>query len=388
MTRDSLPIPLLDALQNHSLALFIGSDLPEATTGLPSRSDLARGLARQSGLDETLSLAEVAQRVSLAGNRFGFTNYLRNALETAGKPKKQFHTEVARLAQFGKLSTIITTACDNLLETTFQQMGIPLDKVVVGNDIGFTTPERPLLIKLYGEVQRPDTLIVTEQDHYALLRDREREALVDEVRQVFRRKTILFLGYHLSDPDFRFLFDQVAESRFARIAYAAWSGASQDVISMWRDRGIIILDKEPLVLLTDLAAGLASATPSTLNPIAVPTPPVKESDTPGFHPSTISSDLYKRIRQTLLDCGPFESDRQLRAIFAHPNLHPWRNKLPQANSQEERVDLFLDQLLEECTAGSERLIAVFLRILSERLDPAMACHHRLAELAHEIEQLS
>jgi hypothetical protein len=63
------------------------------------------------------------------------------------------------------------------------------------------------------------------------------ERLLDEVRQAFRRNTVLFLGYNLADPDFRFLFDQVAESRFARTAYAVWPGLPEADVRMWQDGG-------------------------------------------------------------------------------------------------------------------------------------------------------
>lgn len=46
-------------------ALFLGADLPAAVTGLPSRADLARALARRHGLDESLPLSEAAQCVGL-----------------------------------------------------------------------------------------------------------------------------------------------------------------------------------------------------------------------------------------------------------------------------------------------------------------------------------
>ena len=75
----------------------------------------------------------------------------------------------------------------------------------------------------------------------------------DEVRRAFKRNTILFYGYNLSDPDFKFLFDQIAESQFARLAYAVWPGLSEIDVRMWRDRGIVILKDDPLGV---MSAGL------------------------------------------------------------------------------------------------------------------------------------
>jgi hypothetical protein len=242
---------IVQQLQQHCLALFIGADLPRDVTGLPSRADLARELARRkelAGQDGTLpySLAEVAQRVSQAGNRWEFTDFVRNALDTTGRAPQPFHQRIATLVKGYRIETLITTAYNNLLELAFQQTGVGFNRVVRGSDVNFIKPDRPTLIKLYGDAGQPDTLVVTDRDHSDLLRDRDREPLLDEVRRVLRLNTVLFIGYNLADPDFRFLFDQVAESRFARIAYAVWPGLPETDVRMWRDRGIVILDVDPL----------------------------------------------------------------------------------------------------------------------------------------------
>jgi hypothetical protein len=242
---------LAEALQRRTLALFLGADLPREVTGLPSRADLARDLARRKGLDESLSLAEVAQRVSQAGNRWEFTDFIRNALDTAGRSPQPFHQGIVALVQEYRIETLITTAYDNLLELAFQQAGVGLNRVVRGGDVGFINPDRPTLFRLYGDAQQPDTLVVTDRDHSDLLRDRDKEPLLEEVRRAFRHNTVLFLGYNLADPDFRFLFDQVAASRFARTAYAVWPGLPEVDVRMWRDRGIVILDTDPLGILSE-----------------------------------------------------------------------------------------------------------------------------------------
>jgi hypothetical protein len=250
----SIPPELIEHLNRGDCVLFLGADLPREMTSLPSRADLARDMARRYRLDESLSLAEVAQRVSQAGNRFEFTEFIRNALDTAGKSPSAFHQGIVALVKEHGISTIITTAYDNLLEVAFQQAGVGLNRVVRGSDVSFIRPDRPTLIKLYGDAQQPDTLVVTDRDHALLLRDRDKEDVIDEVRRAFKRNTILFYGYNLSDLDFKFLFDQIAESKFARLAYAVWPPKVPEAdVRMWRDRGIVILKDDPLGV---MSAGL------------------------------------------------------------------------------------------------------------------------------------
>jgi hypothetical protein len=265
MTTLHLP-ELAEALGRCTLALFIGADLPQEVTGLPSRADLARELARRKGLDGDLSLAEVAQRVGQAGNRWEFTDFIRNALDTIGMTPGPFHQRVAGLVKEHQIETLITTAYDNLLELAFRGVGIGLNRVVRGGDVNFISPDRPTLFKLYGDAQQPDTLVVTDRDHSELLRDRDKEALLAEVQRTFRRNTLLFLGYNLADPDFRFLFDQIAESRFARTAYAVWPGLSEVDEQMWRDRGIVILDTDPFGILDELSGAPQAPAPPTTSP--------------------------------------------------------------------------------------------------------------------------
>ncbi len=77
---------LLDEAQRRRLTLFIGPDMPQAVTGLPSAGDLAAGLAKHlgvSGLDANPALADVAQ----AAGRMRFRDtlqFLMDRLDATG----------------------------------------------------------------------------------------------------------------------------------------------------------------------------------------------------------------------------------------------------------------------------------------------------------------
>lgn len=96
-------------------------------------------------------------------------------------------------------------------------------------------------------------------------------------------------------------------------------------------------------------------------------------------------DLIAPLRQALLDCGPFDDDRQLRAVFSHPRLRPWRDQLPQANTMRDRVDYTLDFLLERQASDGANVLVILLQVLRERANPGDACHHRLDQLAQKLE---
>lgn len=326
---------LVESLHRNTFTLFIGADLPCDVTGLPSRADLARELARHKGLDESLSLADVAQRVSQAGNRWEFTAFIRDALDTAGKSPQPFHQRIVALVQERQIETLITTAYDNLLELTFQEADLGINRVVRGSDVHFINPVRPTLIKLYGDAQQPDTLVVTDRDHSDLLRDREREPLVDEVRRAFRRNTVLFLGYNLSDPDFRFLFDQIAESRFARLAYAVWPGLPQTDVRMWRDRGIAIMDADPLGVLTELPAKPRPMGSQVLPP---------------------SDHAIESLKSSVASGGP----SQVFSPIADHLVYDFVEHFPEATVVKQMDDPQIRvQILDPCVCGGESKRAIF-----------------------------
>jgi hypothetical protein len=242
---------LVEALKNRTLILFVGTDLPETITGLPSRAELARGLAERHRLDVSPSLAQVAQRVSRAGNRFDFTDYLRRELDTAGIPIPSFYRNLAAFAQAHDVPAIITTAYHNQLEHALRETSVPFDRIVRGSDVAFARPNRLALIKLYGDVQMPDTLVVTEDDHFGLERNRDKENVLDEVRGLLKKQTVLFLGYNLADPDFNLLWREVLDrmGRFVRTAHAVWPNLPEEEQRVWRDRSIRVLESDPWGLL-------------------------------------------------------------------------------------------------------------------------------------------
>jgi hypothetical protein len=134
----------------------------------------------------------------------------------------------------------------------------------------------------------------------------------------------------------------------------------------------------------DLSALEGSAIdPTYKTPRQLHIPGVKqEGNVVGIPPT-----MYSQLREALLNCGPFANDDQLSAVFAHPLLSPWRNNVPQAPNPAARADAVVAFLLEKRRADTKKnALVLLLYVLSERLDPADQCHHRLARLAEELEE--
>lgn len=102
--------------------------------------------------------------------------------------------------------------------------------------------------------------------------------------------------------------------------------------------------------------------------------------------SGIPSDLNNRLLVILLDCGPFASDNELRAIFVDARINPWRNRTLEANNPTSRVQVLIDTLHNQYNSSGQNVLALFLYVLSEQRHPEDACHQRLVRLATELER--
>ncbi|NJN11049.1 MAG: hypothetical protein HC815_24925 [Richelia sp. RM1_1_1] len=102
----------------------------------------------------------------------------------------------------------------------------------------------------------------------------------------------------------------------------------------------------------------------------------------------IPPQLLKQLRNVLLECEQFESDRKLRTIFTNEPLRPWRSSLPQADSLNSRVDYLIAFLVNKHRSDTkENSLVLFVRLLSEQIDEADERHQKLADLALELEKV-
>ncbi len=100
----------------------------------------------------------------------------------------------------------------------------------------------------------------------------------------------------------------------------------------------------------------------------------------------IPQNLYIPLRETLVECGSFDNDEQLRAIFAHELLSPWRNQVPEARSVMDRVDVVVSFLIGRRRAETQtNALVLLLLVLRDRTDQHDACYTRLAKLTEALD---
>jgi hypothetical protein len=160
---------------------------------------------------------------------------------------------VARLP----LEAIITTCQDQRLEDALKEAGKAPVTVVADADVPFVGADKVLVLRLFGDVEQPDTLVLTDADSHNL-KTRLR-ALLSVVRYLFVIKTLFFVGHDLNDAVFKDLYAEVAQGlgKYQRRGYALWPGANELDRARWGAKGIELIDAQAGAYLEHLARQLA-----------------------------------------------------------------------------------------------------------------------------------
>ena len=98
----------------------------------------------------------------------------------------------------------------------------------------------------------------------------------------------------------------------------------------------------------------------------------------------ISSEVYQQVRAVLEDCAPMGSNDELRAIFRHPKLKPWRSRLPEAGSLMGRVDAVVAYLSDRYNIDNENALLLLLAVLSAMSEEGDACGSALMQVAERL----
>ena len=100
--------------------------------------------------------------------------------------------------------------------------------------------------------------------------------------------------------------------------------------------------------------------------------------------SGLPAPVLKKLKQTLLDCGPFGSDRALLTVFSDERITPWRNSVPEAYNRRERVDLFVADFLNRRNSAGRSVLVLFLQAVYDQGIEEADCQERLNDVAIEV----
>ena len=197
---------LKKSIKDGSVILFVGAGV-SVTLGLPTWAQLVSKMSIDLGYDERLftqygdSLA-LAEFYEISKGRIG---ELRSWMDSNWNIKKEAIKASTIYESITKLNfpVIYTTNYDHFLETAFDVWEKPYKRVVDVDDfIGLDT-KGTQIVKFHGDTISVESIVLTESSYFKRL---EFESPLDiKLRADMLGKSILFIGYSLSDINIRLL---------------------------------------------------------------------------------------------------------------------------------------------------------------------------------------
>jgi SIR2-like domain len=184
----------------------------------PIGAELSRHLAAECNLAEHYphECADDLQRVSLFyeidRSRRQLVESVKRAVQDGKKPSPMLNA-LARL----DFPVVITTNYDGHFETALRAVGKEPRVSVYSpaqdketTDYYDPTPESPIVMKIHGDIQQLETLVLTDEDYIQFILRMSDKDPYDPIplslKVDLRRRTTLLVGYSLMDYNLRLLF--------------------------------------------------------------------------------------------------------------------------------------------------------------------------------------
>src|SRR3954469_13737900 len=202
---------LVNAIQAHRAILFVGAGA-SMSVGLPSWDTLIEHLLDELGLDRNVidgmngGYQMLAEFYRL---KKGSITSLRSWLDRNWQVSSEqvFRSQLHRLIVQLNFPIIYTTNYDRNLEVAFEIHGQPYTKIANARDIAQAVDGITQIVKYHGDFSDEASLVLTETDF--LNRLSFDSPLDIKFRSDALGRTILFIGYSMSDPNIRLLLHRI-----------------------------------------------------------------------------------------------------------------------------------------------------------------------------------
>ncbi len=197
---------LKSAIQSKNVILFVGAGV-SATLGLPTWSQLISKIATELNYDTNL-FKQYGDSLTLAEYYYitkGRIGELRRWMDQnwnvseAQIKKSKIYEAIAKL----DFPLIYTTNYDQCLETALDVWSKKYKKIVDVDDLVNLEQNITQIVKFHGDTSTDESIVLTESSYFKRL---DFESPLDiKLRSDMLGKSILFVGYSLSDINIRFL---------------------------------------------------------------------------------------------------------------------------------------------------------------------------------------
>ncbi|KXF75852.1 Sir2 family NAD-dependent protein deacetylase [Paramesorhizobium deserti] len=244
---------LARSIRERRAILFVGAGV-SMSVGLPSWQVLIEHMAKELQLDPERIGGRDANYQTIAEYyrlKLGSMESLRDWMKRHWQVSREkvaasaIHSLIVSL----DVPIIYTTNYDRNLEVAFEIHGRDYVKVANARDVARVTPETTEIVKFHGDFDDETSLVLAETDYF------ERLSFDSPLDVKFRsdalRRTVLFIGYSMSDMNIRLLLHRLW-STWHRSGYESERPVSfifmpnpnpvqEAVLSRW---GITVLSEE------------------------------------------------------------------------------------------------------------------------------------------------
>ncbi len=171
-------------------------------------SSMPQGEVHQAELTRLVEQGKLLEVADFCKEQLGaaYHQFLTERLRGDTAPLPPTHHELMHLP----FSAWVTTNYDKLLERAYSEVKGGFPKTLTHKDTDalgrLLFDAGPFILKAHGDIDRPETVVLTSRDYSEIIH--ANPAFNEIFTGLLLTKALLFVGYSLSDPDFRLLMDR------------------------------------------------------------------------------------------------------------------------------------------------------------------------------------
>lgn len=197
---------VVEKVRDNDVVLWVGAGF-SLYAGMPSAKTLRELIIsncteEEKDYFENQPLSEVAS--IFVDLRNGSRNELHKILQSVIdiEPKSLWAHQL--IVEIPQIDLIVTTNYDKLFEEAY---GRDISTIISDSQLPLAT-KRTNLYKIHGDINVPESIVLTSTDYTNFFRNHDKP-LWNKIKTLLAEKTIIFLGYSLSDQNIDFLFENV-----------------------------------------------------------------------------------------------------------------------------------------------------------------------------------
>lgn len=198
-----------EALENNKLSIFVGSGV-SLNSGFPSWNEIIFKFASEMGLIESFEEDKSTENYLKISEQYYIERGKKEYVETVKSlfPNSYELNEIHEYLSEIKPQNYITTNYDNLLEDMANCNFQNYNFIKSNEDLPYSITNSSI-IKLHGDFEK-NNFVLKESDFLSFSNDFK--LVENKVKELLSSNLILFIGYSVSDPNFKLIMQTVKDT--------------------------------------------------------------------------------------------------------------------------------------------------------------------------------